>query len=92
MDTPFNKFVANYAEEKEMLEKEVIKNKKTVKPWDILDPRTNWTIKEVSRARMDICNTCPQLIKFTKQCKQCGCFMAVKTMLEEAVCPLGKWV
>jgi len=27
----------------------------------------------------------------SKQCKKCGCFMAIKTKLQAATCPLGKW-
>jgi len=27
----------------------------------------------------------------TKNCKQCGCFMTIKTKYEAAKCPLGKW-
>jgi len=92
METPFSKFVSNYADEKKALEKEISENKRTVRPWDVINPNTHWTIKEISQARMAICNECPRLIKFTKQCKECGCFMSVKTMLEDAVCPIGKWV
>jgi len=45
----------------------------------------------ISDARLDICKLCPELIKLTKQCKKCGCFMAIKTKLTGAACPLGKW-
>ena len=27
----------------------------------------------------------------TKQCKECGCIMSVKTKLKFAACPLEKW-
>jgi hypothetical protein len=46
---------------------------------------------DLSNQRFNICKQCPELIKLTKQCKKCGCFMAMKTKLEKAVCPIGKW-
>jgi hypothetical protein len=45
----------------------------------------------ISDARYQICKACPELIKLTTQCKKCGCLMKVKTKLQQAVCPLGKW-
>ena len=67
------------------------KNKDTVKPWDMINPNTEWAEKSLSNERYSICLACPELIKLTRQCKKCGCFMAVKTKLQEAKCPLGKW-
>jgi hypothetical protein len=62
----------------------------SVKPWDLLN-KNNYTDEELSKSRMDICNECPSLIQLTKMCKECGCFMLMKTKLKEATCPLGKW-
>lgn len=61
------------------------------RPWDIVKPSTQYATEEVAKSRYDICLACPELIKLTKQCKKCGCFMAVKTTLEQATCPIGKW-
>lgn len=61
------------------------------RPWDVVDPTTEWADDELSNKRYEICKSCPELIKLTKQCKKCGCFMAVKTKLQKAVCPIGKW-
>jgi hypothetical protein len=61
------------------------------RPWDLVNPNSDWTTNEVSEARYSICQQCPELLKLTKQCKKCGCFMAAKTKLEKATCPLGKW-
>ena len=47
--------------------------------------------EEKQDERMSICETCPSFIKLTTQCKECGCIMKMKTKLEQAVCPLGKW-
>lgn len=61
------------------------------RPWDLVNPKTEWASEEKSTSRYEICKVCPQLIQLTKQCKQCGCVMPAKVKLENAVCPLGKW-
>lgn len=73
--------------------KEIIENNKNseVGPMDLVNPNTEWASEEKSSNRFDICKTCPELVKFTSQCKKCGCFMKVKTKLEKAECPVGKW-
>lgn len=73
--------------------KEIIENNKKseVSPIDIINPKTEWADKSVSDKRFEICKGCPELIKLTNQCKKCGCFMAIKTKLEAAKCPIGKW-
>jgi hypothetical protein len=62
-----------------------------VRPWDMINPNTVMVSEEEAEKRMSICLGCPELIKLTKQCKKCGCFMALKTKIEAAKCPLGKW-
>jgi len=59
-------------------------------PWNLLNP-ANYTDDELGKKRYEICLTCPELIDLTKQCRQCGCFMILKTKLKTAVCPLKKW-
>lgn len=61
------------------------------RPWDVVNPATKWVDESISNERYSICKACPELIKLTKQCKKCGCLMHLKTKLEKAVCPLGKW-
>jgi len=63
----------------------------TTRPWDLLNPNTQYVSDEISKKRYDVCQQCPELIDLTKQCKQCGCFMLLKTKLEVSKCPLGKW-
>ena len=58
---------------------------------DALNPMTKDAPKEVYDARMSLCLSCPELIKITSQCKKCGCFMNLKTKIEAAKCPIGKW-
>jgi hypothetical protein len=41
--------------------------------------------------RLSTCNTCPDFVRSTTQCRQCGCFMSAKTRLKKASCPIGKW-
>jgi hypothetical protein len=57
----------------------------------MLKPSEEHASEEKANERFEICKSCPELIKLTKQCKNCGCFMALKTKLEKATCPLGKW-
>ena len=62
----------------------------SVKPWDMINGTERSTLEEAHR-RLEICKSCPELIKLTTQCKKCGCFMALKTKLQVATCPIGKW-
>ena len=41
--------------------------------------------------RLAICFECESFYKPTRQCKECGCFMKVKTRIPSAKCPLEKW-
>jgi hypothetical protein len=41
--------------------------------------------------RLAICEKCPSLIKPSKRCAECGCFVSAKTQFEFEECPLGKW-
>lgn len=61
------------------------------RPWHLLDPYAKISDSEKVKARFDICQACPEIIKLTTQCKQCGCIMKLKTQLKQAECPLGKW-
>ncbi len=65
--------------------------KNGVTPLDMLNPNTKRVSEEDAETRLNICKACPELIKLTSQCKKCGCFMKVKTKLEKATCPVGKW-
>lgn len=67
------------------------KNLGSTRPWHMLDPTVDRATEEDADKRFEICKACPELIQLTKQCKKCGCMMAAKTKLKNAVCPLGKW-
>jgi hypothetical protein len=70
---------------------QIWKESNSVKPWDLINPKQERATEEVSASRYEICNGCEHLLQVTKQCKKCGCFMAAKTKLEKATCPIGKW-
>ena len=53
-------------------------NSNEVKPWDFLNPNTEYSSEEEFNAGV-------------KTCQECGCFMPAKTRLKGAVCPIGKW-
>lgn len=63
----------------------------SVKPWEVLNPETEWVTDEVKLSRYSVCKTCPEFLPLTTQCKQCGCIMKVKTGMAKATCPIGKW-
>lgn len=50
-----------------------------------------WVDQPTAQTRFNLCKTCPRFIPQTATCKECGCFMKVKTKLSLAWCPLGKW-
>jgi hypothetical protein len=66
-------------------------SKKEARPWDFLNPNTKYVSDQEADRRFDICNWCPKYITLTGTCKECGCFMKLKTKLEHATCPLNKW-
>jgi hypothetical protein len=65
--------------------------KKPVRPWDLFLKNKPKLDEEGRKRRLQICMECDKIIKATKQCKACGCFMTQKVKLEDAYCPLGKW-
>ena len=62
----------------------------SAKPWHAIQ-REHKVDTEVSMSRYSICEGCPSFLNITKQCKECGCFMKIKTKIDTAVCPIGKW-
>jgi len=64
---------------------------KDVKPWDMLNPNEDRSSEQEFNRRMDICRSCEFFRSKTETCKKCGCFMKLKTKLERAHCPIGKW-
>ena len=64
---------------------------KKVTPWDLFNKSLPRASEELYAQRLDICMSCDKLIKITKQCKMCKCFMVQNTKLAHASCPLNKW-
>jgi hypothetical protein len=48
-------------------------------------------IRKFDRQRITICMSCDRFSKYTRLCKECGCFMPAKTKLRGSFCPIGKW-
>ena len=61
------------------------------RPWHVLDLSKYVEDENLGKERLAICTGCPELIKLTTQCKKCGCVMSIKTKLQAAACPIGKW-
>ena len=47
-------------------------------------------LREDVNHRWATCQACPELTD-ANRCKQCGCFMKLKTKVKAAKCPIGKW-
>lgn len=47
--------------------------------------------KEEQQKRLSICEECEFFEKVNGRCKQCGCFMKVKTKFNISECPVQKW-
>lgn len=62
----------------------------SVTPLDLFDAK-KYTNREERNDRLSTCKGCERLFKMTGTCKECGCFMGLKTWLTNATCPLGKW-
>ena len=56
----------------------------------LLDPRQYVTDAQRD-ARLEICNACEHLTRYSRQCKKCGCVVALKTKLKSEKCPIDKW-
>ncbi len=62
-----------------------------VKPWDLLNPNKPRSSEELAAYRLEICKACDWFRPNTQKCRKCGCFMNLKTNLEQAKCPIDKW-
>jgi Family of unknown function (DUF6171) len=62
-----------------------------VKPWDLLNPNSPKSSEGLALFRLEMCKHCEFFRPKTQTCKKCGCFMKLKTQLEHAKCPIGRW-
>jgi protein-arginine kinase activator protein McsA len=60
-------------------------------PLDLLNPSQYSHNEEQTRKRLEICHSCDFFYKPVGICRKCGCVMKLKTKLQEATCPIGKW-
>jgi hypothetical protein len=63
-----------------------------VKPWDMLNKNMERALPAIAQNRLNTCKGCERFIKLTHQCRECGCIMNAKVKLQDATCPLNKWV
>ena len=61
-----------------------------VTPFHLLNNK-NYTTEDIRSYRYKTCLDCEKLFKPSRTCRECGCFMAIKTWIKDAYCPLGKW-
>ena len=50
----------------------------------------NFVPDEVAAERKHICRKCA-FNRGIGTCKKCGCFIALKTLMPQESCPIGKW-
>ena len=62
-----------------------------VKFTDLFNPSQPRADQDLIQSRLEICNQCEWLHKRLQKCRQCGCFMHLKSTLKQAKCPLEKW-
>ena len=55
------------------------------------DPIIILASREIAVKRYEICKICPQFESTLARCKECGCFMKLKTKLKDSTCPINKW-
>lgn len=70
---------------------EEYKEKNGATPLDIFISDTPQAPEDIVNKRLGICQSCPEFVKLTTQCKRCKCIMKLKTKLDHAKCPAGKW-
>ena len=58
--------------------------------WDLFNGSAR-SPEELAESRLEICKGCEWFRKNTQTCKKCGCFMKLKTLIDKASCPVGKW-
>jgi hypothetical protein len=64
---------------------------RAARPWDLLNRKLGRVDRQTAAQRLQLCQECPKLVRLTRQCTECGCFMPAKVKLPNASCPLEKW-
>lgn len=73
--------------------KGLIQTMETIEIKDAKEEKTQWYLNKEENAakRFNVCEQCDQLTSIASMCKQCGCFMKIKTRIYGSSCPLQKW-
>ena len=66
-------------------------DRREVRPWDILKDGYRNVPKHIEHERYAICEKCESFNSLLNKCKECGCFMQLKTKFPDAFCPKNKW-
>ena len=69
----------------------MMEQERPAKPWDLFNANLGRVETVIAKQRLDICKSCPHLVRFTHQCLKCGCLMDLKVKLPNASCPIGQW-
>ena len=48
-------------------------------------------IEDMAKERMNVCLDCDRYENLLNRCKECGCFLTIKTRMKHLHCPLKKW-
>jgi hypothetical protein len=68
-------------------EEEKLQNQKELKEQEA----RLFAVDAVAKERYSICQSCDYFNKLTTQCKECSCFMILKTKFQSTACPINKW-
>jgi len=47
--------------------------------------------EEKREKRLEVCRRCVEYNATLYQCRECGCFLKIKSLLKNQKCPKGKW-
>lgn len=62
-----------------------------ISPLTYFDQDVKIASYQKQKERYQICSTCPEFIKISKQCKKSGAFMDLKIKDLSSECPIKKW-
>ena len=59
---------------------------------DLLTGKYSIADNIIATSRQEKCNTCPAKSDTSNSCTACGCWLPLKTRLQESECPLDEWL
>ena len=58
---------------------------------DTIKGTVEYVADDIVEKRKKVCGTCERYFSPTGQCKECGCFVALKVKYLKSSCPISKW-